>query len=207
MLPLFLTHGMRGRPRRTTTRRSRTSREAIRLDPKYLESLLSRGTVWLDKRDCDKAIQGFHRGHPPRPEVRRTRSCTAEMAWVPRGESTRRSRISTRPSGSTRSGPSRTNGLAWLLAACPEGKYRDGKRAVELATKACELSGWRYNYHYRHSRGCITPRQGLSRRRSSTRNRRARRQGLEKQYGQSRSARLKLYPQQTPYRLPPPMKK
>jgi tetratricopeptide (TPR) repeat protein len=32
--------------------------------------------------------------------------------------------------------------LAWLLATCPEDRVRDGKRAVELATKACELSGW-----------------------------------------------------------------
>ncbi|QVL30990.1 tetratricopeptide repeat protein [Telmatocola sphagniphila] len=32
------------------------------------------------------------------------------------------------------------NGEAWLLATCPEPKYRDGKKAVELAQKACELS-------------------------------------------------------------------
>jgi tetratricopeptide (TPR) repeat protein len=34
------------------------------------------------------------------------------------------------------------NSLAWLLATCPEDPVRDGKRAVELATRACELSGW-----------------------------------------------------------------
>ncbi|HKI35481.1 MAG TPA: tetratricopeptide repeat protein [Gemmataceae bacterium] len=32
--------------------------------------------------------------------------------------------------------------LAWLLATCPADGVRDGKRAVELATKACELSEW-----------------------------------------------------------------
>ncbi len=35
------------------------------------------------------------------------------------------------------------NELAWLLATCPDDKYRDAKRSVELATKACELTGWR----------------------------------------------------------------
>lgn len=35
------------------------------------------------------------------------------------------------------------NGLAWVLATCPDEKYRDGKRAVEFAKKACELTGWR----------------------------------------------------------------
>jgi tetratricopeptide (TPR) repeat protein len=33
--------------------------------------------------------------------------------------------------------------LARLLATCPEDSIRDGQRAVELATKACELSGWK----------------------------------------------------------------
>ena len=35
------------------------------------------------------------------------------------------------------------NGLAWLLATCWEDSMRDGKKAVELATKACELSEWK----------------------------------------------------------------
>jgi cytochrome c-type biogenesis protein CcmH/NrfG len=34
------------------------------------------------------------------------------------------------------------NSLAWLLATCTEDRVRDGKKAVELATKACELSKW-----------------------------------------------------------------
>jgi len=34
------------------------------------------------------------------------------------------------------------NNLAWLLATCPEGKYRDGHKAVENATRACELAQW-----------------------------------------------------------------
>lgn len=33
--------------------------------------------------------------------------------------------------------------LALLLATCPNPRIRDGKRAVEQATKACELSGWK----------------------------------------------------------------
>lgn len=32
---------------------------------------------------------------------------------------------------------------AWILATCPDDKLRDGKKAVELATKACELSKWK----------------------------------------------------------------
>ena len=34
------------------------------------------------------------------------------------------------------------NNRAMMLAACPEAKYRDGQRAVESATRACELTVW-----------------------------------------------------------------
>ena len=33
---------------------------------------------------------------------------------------------------------------AWLWATCPDAKCRDGKRAVESATRACELSEWKF---------------------------------------------------------------
>jgi len=34
------------------------------------------------------------------------------------------------------------NALAWLLATCPTAEVRDGTKAVEAATKACELTKW-----------------------------------------------------------------
>ena len=33
--------------------------------------------------------------------------------------------------------------LAWLWATCPEESFRHGKRAVELATRACGLAEWK----------------------------------------------------------------
>jgi tetratricopeptide (TPR) repeat protein len=35
------------------------------------------------------------------------------------------------------------NNLAWILATSPQPALRDGKKAVEYATKACELSEWK----------------------------------------------------------------
>lgn len=35
------------------------------------------------------------------------------------------------------------NNLAWLLATSPEDGLRDGARAIEMATKACELTDWK----------------------------------------------------------------
>jgi tetratricopeptide (TPR) repeat protein len=31
---------------------------------------------------------------------------------------------------------------AWIRATCPDGAFRDGKKAVDDATKCCELSNW-----------------------------------------------------------------
>jgi tetratricopeptide (TPR) repeat protein len=38
--------------------------------------------------------------------------------------------------------PEILNNLAWLLATCPEAAFRDGARAVQLAERACEISGY-----------------------------------------------------------------
>lgn len=35
------------------------------------------------------------------------------------------------------------NNLGWLLAVCPEARFRDGRKALEYAMKACALSGWK----------------------------------------------------------------
>jgi tetratricopeptide (TPR) repeat protein len=35
------------------------------------------------------------------------------------------------------------NSMAWILATCPDPKYRNGTKAVEYATKACQLSSWK----------------------------------------------------------------
>ena len=32
---------------------------------------------------------------------------------------------------------------AWILSTCPVERVRNGKRAVELATKSCEMAGWK----------------------------------------------------------------
>jgi len=36
--------------------------------------------------------------------------------------------------------------LAWLLATCPDESVCDGKRAVELAIRACELTDWKNDW-------------------------------------------------------------
>jgi serine/threonine-protein kinase len=35
--------------------------------------------------------------------------------------------------------------LAFVLAMCPDPKYRDGKKAVEYATESCKRTSWKYH--------------------------------------------------------------
>ena len=35
------------------------------------------------------------------------------------------------------------NRLAWLQATCPDASFRDGRKAIDNATTACQLTGWR----------------------------------------------------------------
>jgi tetratricopeptide (TPR) repeat protein len=39
------------------------------------------------------------------------------------------------------------NTLAWLLATCSQQTFRDGGKAIKLATRACELSSWKSGAH------------------------------------------------------------
>jgi tetratricopeptide (TPR) repeat protein len=39
------------------------------------------------------------------------------------------------------------NYLAYINAGCPDSSSRDGKKAIKYATRACELSSWKYWAH------------------------------------------------------------
>lgn len=39
------------------------------------------------------------------------------------------------------------NAAAWLMATCPDEKFRDGAKALEYAEKACEIAKWRADWN------------------------------------------------------------
>ena len=91
--------------------------------------------------------------------------------------------------------------LAWLYATCPDGKYRDGKKAVALASKACEMTDWKggcslaalaaaYAESGNFEKAVKYQKQALEDKTSS------------EELVESRRERLKLYEQKHPYRQP-----
>jgi tetratricopeptide (TPR) repeat protein len=109
---------------------------AIRLDPHYAENYLDRGFAWRDKKVFDRAVADFSEAvrldpsagnYAARAYVYKQKGdygkAIADLETAIRLEPTMRHRLAD---------------LALIYAACPVAEHRNGRRAVELATKACE---------------------------------------------------------------------
>jgi tetratricopeptide (TPR) repeat protein len=116
--------------------------EAIRLDPKYAAAYMNRGNAHQDKEDYDKAINSYDEAIRIDPKL-------AEAYGI-RGTAYQNKREYDRAIAdydkAIRLDPKLAeayDNFAWLLGTCPQAGFRDGKKAVEYATKACELSDWK----------------------------------------------------------------
>jgi tetratricopeptide (TPR) repeat protein len=119
--------------------------EAIRLDPKNVTAYINRGNSLSNKGDLDASIKDLTEAIRLDPQN--------AIAYHNRGNALSvKGNFDTAVKDYTeaiRLDPkysSPFNGLAWLYATYPDDKYRDGKKAVELATKACALSAWKDHY-------------------------------------------------------------
>jgi tetratricopeptide (TPR) repeat protein len=116
--------------------------EAIRLKPDDALAYFNRGLTFGQMKENDKAIADFSAAIRLDPHF--------EIAYSNRAVAHRRNKAYDKAINdfgeAIRLDPKSRhalNGLAWLLATCPDPMYRNGKRAVSLATKACELSEWK----------------------------------------------------------------
>ena len=115
--------------------------EAIRLDPKYKYAFLNRGVAWCRKNASDEAILDFDDAIRLDPKY--------SLAFFNRGCSWRDKKNYQKAikdfDEAIRLDPIDARGyrsLADLLSACPLEKIRKGECAIQLATKACELTDW-----------------------------------------------------------------
>lgn len=102
----------------------------------------NRGWAWQNKGNYDKALIDYEtaiRLDPKyqQPRINRRDVWVKQKAWnkvIADYEATLQESTPTAAD---------CNELAWLRATCPDERYRNGKQAVEFATKACELSAWK----------------------------------------------------------------
>jgi tetratricopeptide (TPR) repeat protein len=115
--------------------------EAIQLNPKMFPAYVNRGQLYNMADRYDAAIADFDQAleldpNLPIPYLNRG------VAYGAKGDydgaiADFNSALTLAPDFSPA-----YNNLAWLMATCPQSAFRDGKKAVEYATKACELSDW-----------------------------------------------------------------
>jgi RNA polymerase sigma factor (sigma-70 family) len=113
--------------------------EAIRLNAKAGHAYLNRGQAWMKKRDYDKAIADFDEAIRLNPLDVDSRFCRG-LAWRAKKEYANAIADFDEALGMDAQDPGPYDARAWIWATCPDAKYRDGKRAVESATRACELT-------------------------------------------------------------------
>jgi tetratricopeptide (TPR) repeat protein len=113
--------------------------EAIRLDVHHPWAFNNRGNLWFAKPDFEKAAADYTSAIAADPrEV--LPYLNRGTVWQARGKF---DQAVADYEAAIRIDPNHAlahNSLAWLLATCPEEKFRDGRRAVEEAKKSYELS-------------------------------------------------------------------
>lgn len=121
----------------------------LRLQPYNSSAYIARGNSHFDKGEYDRAIADYGQAMqlaPSDPLPRLNRG----LSYAKKGEYERAvadlfeaSRLAPNDQFSPVNRALVYNSLAWVYATCPADRIRDGKKALELASKACELSDWK----------------------------------------------------------------
>ncbi len=173
--------------------------EAIWLDPLAIAAYDNRGLAWHAKKEFAKAIVDYNVAI--RLDSRHTLAYYHRgLAWAALdkfdkaladfNEAIRIDEECARAYGSR----------AWIWSTCPDAKYRDGKKAVASATRACELTEWS-DCHLLDvlAAACAEAGDFESAVKWQTTADALRRDDLEKAAGQSR---LRLFELKKPFRAP-----
>jgi tetratricopeptide (TPR) repeat protein len=115
--------------------------EAIRIDHDDALAYDFRGSAWCLKHEYEKAIADYNQAIQLRPR-RALFYKSRALAWskmLEYGKAIADYNEAVRVDPDYADG---YNARARIWATCPEAKYRDGKKAVASATKACELTKW-----------------------------------------------------------------
>ncbi len=120
--------------------------EAIRINPRLAPAYSNRGLSWLAKGDAGKALADLDEAIRLAPEMTDAYN-NRGIAWRVQGNTERAIADFSRVIQLEPKFADAYDSLALILATSAEAKVRDGKRAVELAQRACELTEWRNPYY------------------------------------------------------------
>lgn len=110
-------------------------------DPLDGESLLANGRRLLAQDELDQAIAECDKAIRLSPTLA-SAFVLRGLAWEAKGDYSKASADYEKACVIAPSDADALKALAWFLATCPIDDQRDGKRAVEIAIKACECGDW-----------------------------------------------------------------
>ena len=119
--------------------------EELRLKPKDASAYKRRGILWFLKKEYDRAISDVDEAIRLDPTVARSFT-NRGMARYAKKEY---AKALADYDEAIRIEPTNLfpyNNRAWIRATCPDLRVLDGTKAVESATRACELSEWKAAY-------------------------------------------------------------
>jgi tetratricopeptide (TPR) repeat protein len=116
--------------------------EVIRLNPKLAKAFVDRGDAWLELKELDKALQDYDAAIGLDPK---DAECLVQRArvWYKKKHYDKARRDCDAAIRLNAKSVDMLQYTARVLASCPQAEFRDGKRAVELATDACRLTHWK----------------------------------------------------------------
>src|SRR5262245_40461593 len=116
---------------------------AIRLRPTFARAFFDRGQLRFSRDDVPQAITDLSEAIRLDPKFAVAYECRAQ-AYYEAGEYGKAVADGKQGLRVDAERPSLCVLLAQMLAVCPDAKLRDGRKAVELATKACKLTNDRW---------------------------------------------------------------
>lgn len=113
--------------------------QAVRLEPKNALAFVNRGNAYRDKNDAEAAKGNYDAAivlDPLLVAAYYNRAMTFEKS----GDYVRAIADYGQAARLDSKDADAWNGIAWLLATCPDEKLRDGKKAIECGKFACDLT-------------------------------------------------------------------
>jgi tetratricopeptide (TPR) repeat protein len=117
--------------------------EVIKLNPRFAGAYVNRANIYIGEGRLSEAIHDCTTALKFDPNSAEAHLLRGNLSWRNRNYAQALSDLQAAVRLNPKKLDAALNSLAWFRATCSQPRMRNGKKAVELATKACELSQWK----------------------------------------------------------------